>query len=380
VGLKTSELWAFLDTVLEFIDSTIKANKKENGLYHSYNLINFKPDGIAVNYLTDMLEGQVSLLSAGLLSPSESLEVLNSLRNSGMYRADQNSYTLYPDKELPAFLDKNNIPDEKVKASAFLTNQLKTGNTSIVEKDKNGKVHYNGTICNANQLKVLLTAKNELSAKEIEDICNDYVDVFQHREFTGRSGTFFKYEGLGSIYWHMVSKLLLVTQEIYFDAIKSGESASVIESLGMHYYNIKAGLGVTKNPADYGAFPTDPYSHTPGFAGVQQPGMTGQVKEDFISRFGELGLMVNKGIISFKPVLLRKAEFINGASLKYTYCGVPVEYRIAEKEGSEVVLADGSKEHLANLELSSPLSKDIFSRNGKVKNLIVSFVNSRITN
>jgi hypothetical protein len=172
---------------------------------------------------------------------------------------------------------------------------------------------------------------------------------------------------------------LLVTQEIYFDAIKSGESSSVIESLGMHYYNIKAGLGLTKNPADYGAFPTDPYSHTPGFAGVQQPGMTGQVKEDFISRFGELGLMVNKGNISFNPVLLRKAEFFDGKSLKYTYCGVPVEYKIAEKVGIEVVLADGSKENLAHLELTSSLSKDIFSRNGKVKNLVVSFNKDRIT-
>ncbi len=38
----------------------------------------------------------------------------------------------------------------------------------------------------------------------------------------------------------------------------------------------------------YGAIPTDPYSHTPGFAGAQQPGMTGPVKED-ICRLGELG-------------------------------------------------------------------------------------------
>ena len=36
--------------------------------------------------------------------------------------------------------------------------------------------------------------------------------------------------------------------------------------------------------------PTDPYSHTPGFAGVQQPGMTGQVKEEILTRWGELGL------------------------------------------------------------------------------------------
>ena len=33
--------------------------------------------------------------------------------------------------------------------------------------------------------------------------------LFDHESFTGRSGTFFGYEGLGCIYWHMVSKLRL---------------------------------------------------------------------------------------------------------------------------------------------------------------------------
>ena len=40
-----------------------------------------------------------------------------------------------------------------------------------------------------------------------------FEQVFRHAEFTGRSGSFFAYEGLGSIYWHMVSKLLLAVQE-----------------------------------------------------------------------------------------------------------------------------------------------------------------------
>ena len=40
-----------------------------------------------------------------------------------------------------------------------------------------------------------------------------FEETFHHDQFTGRSGTFFAYEGLGSIYWHMVSKLLLAAQE-----------------------------------------------------------------------------------------------------------------------------------------------------------------------
>jgi hypothetical protein len=41
-----------------------------------------KEKGIAVSHLSEMLEGQVAVLSSGVLSSGESLEVLDSLRNS----------------------------------------------------------------------------------------------------------------------------------------------------------------------------------------------------------------------------------------------------------------------------------------------------------
>ena len=64
-------------------------------------------------------------------------------------------------------------------------------------------------------------------------------------------------------------------------------------------HEINEGIGVHKSPSLYGAFPTDPYSHTPANKGAQQPGMTGQVKEDVISRFGEMGINIRQGKISF---------------------------------------------------------------------------------
>jgi hypothetical protein len=104
-----------------------------------------------------------------------------------------------------------------------------------------------------------------------------------------------------------------------------------------------------KAPAAYGAFPIDPYSHTPVFAGVQQPGMTGQVKEGILTRFEELGIRVEQGEIAFKPILLRREEFLTvpqpwrfqgrpeqpaealqAGSLAFTLCGVPVIYRLAD--------------------------------------------------
>ena len=68
-------------------------------------------------------------------------------------------------------------------------------------------------------------------------------------------------------------------------------------------------MGFTKTPDVYGAFPTDPYSHSPRHRGAQQPGMTGQVKEEIITRFGELGVEISGGCLRFNPRNLRRAEF-----------------------------------------------------------------------
>ena len=126
--------------------------------------------------------------------------------------------------------------------------------------------------------------------------------LFDHESFTGRSGTFFGYEGLGCIYWHMVSKLLLAAQETYFRAVEAGApKRRAANGLADCYYDIRAGIGDYKTPEVYGAFPMDPYSHTPAQGGARQPGLTGQVKEDFLCRMGELGVFVKNGEIHFRP-------------------------------------------------------------------------------
>ena len=58
--------------------------------------------------------------------------------------------------------------------------------------------------------------------------------------------------------------------------------------------------------------------------------MTGQVKEDILSRFGELGIIVEDGKITFNPGLLRKTEFITQGkvfhflSIKKEVCNRPL--------------------------------------------------------
>ena len=122
------------------------------------------------------------------------------------------------------------------------------------------------------------------------------------------------FEGLGCVYWHMVAKLLLAIQEIHRDAERSGEPADVIAGLARAYHRVRQGLGFNKTVEEYGAFPTDPYSHTPPHAGAQQPGMTGQVKEEVITRLGELGVDVEDGIVAFRPRLLPQNERLEAAA------------------------------------------------------------------
>jgi hypothetical protein len=189
----------------------------------------------------------------------------------------------------------------------------------------------------------------------------------------------------------MVSKLQLAVMECSQKAIQEKAPQSVVDALIAHYYEINEGIGVHKSPALYGAFPTDPYSHTPANKGAQQPGMTGQVKEDIISRFGELGVLVTEGRISFAPNMLRKSEFLSGDqsfryvdisgksielaleknSLAFTYCQVPVIYKLATQCKIEVVLNHGSINLIDGQTLDQELSAWIFNRTGDVSQLVV---------
>ena len=344
-----------------------------------------------------MLEGQVAVLSSGYLSSAASLELLDSLKASALFRPDQYSYILYPNKELPRFSEKNNITSVDFEKSELLKHLIKNGNSQIIEKDCLGNYHFNGNFNNANSLKTALSKLPQnideaLIEKDTKLLLNIFEKTFNHKSFTGRSGTFYGYEGLGSIYWHMVSKLVLAVQEVCVSAINNNENEVLKGKLMEHYYEMNEGLGVHKSPELYGAFPTDPYSHTPAGKGAQQPGMTGQVKEDILSRFGELGVFVKGGKLYFNPVLLMPDEFLKERnvfnfvdvqqqaqqitlqekSIAFTYCQIPIIYKIAGKEHLEVVYNDGLSVEFENLSLDIETSKKVFGRTGEINQIIVS--------
>ena len=72
-SLSVSKLKSFLELTCQYIEHSLKANQRADGLYHAYNILNLGQNTAEIDYLDEMLEGQVSILSSGLLSPKEAL-------------------------------------------------------------------------------------------------------------------------------------------------------------------------------------------------------------------------------------------------------------------------------------------------------------------
>ena len=394
--ISTAKIIEFCEICLSLIDRTINENRREDGLFHSYNILHISENELKLTNLYEMLEGQVAVLSSGYLSTKHSIELLTALKKSRLYRQDQNSYMLYPNKKLPQFFDKNKIALDLIKKSKLLSLLLSEENKEIIYKDIDGGVHFQSDIINSDVLKNKLESLSDTKLKKYADeeqsiVLEIYEKTFHHNEFTGRANTFYKYEGLGSIYWHMVSKLLLAVQEVYFNAEKISSEKKQLEKLEKLYFDIKDGIGASKQPDEYGAFPTDPYSHTPSFAGVQQPGMTGQVKEDIISRFREFGIKIKSGKILINPSLLRKKEFLEKENLftyydltgkeqniicqknsfAITYCQVPFVFKLSNKTKIVVFKEEGEEIQFNNLELEEKISELIFKRTGEINKVEV---------
>ncbi len=396
VVVEEGRIRSVLDTVERYVDSGLRANRRPDGLFHSYNVLHIADGRLEIRRLQEMLEGQVAVLSCGLLSPTECLEVLGALRSSALYRADQHSYLLYPDRELPSFLEKNTVTAEQAARCPLIERLVQSGDRSVILRDVEGVHRFAPGIHNARDVTAALDgpglreASVVVGERDRQELLAVFEEVFRHAEFTGRSGSFFAYEGLGSIYWHMVSKLLLAVQENLESAVARGEDPAVVDRLREVYEDVRTGLGYCKPPEVYGAFPVDPYSHTPSGRGARQPGMTGQVKEEVLTRLGELGLRVEAGGIVFRPVLLRAAEWttvpstfryldvrgveqlveLPAGSLAFTFCQVPVVYRrAADADATEVSveLVDGRVERCAAERVPAGLSAEIFGRSGRVR-------------
>ena len=396
-ALSVTDLKDFLSKVRSHLSASIQANLRDDGLYHAYNILHVdqKAASAVVEHLGPMLEGQVAVLSSKAISPKQACSLLKALRESPLYCEKRNSYILYSDKKLPSFLDYNKVSQQSAQSIGLLAQMIEVGDTRIIEASPDGCYRFNASVRNRFELKEVLeklksedAIKSQIDSDE-EQLLDLYEATFNHKEFTGRSGSMFAYEGLGSIYWHMVSKLMLAVQEIALENTESDSFADLVAA----YYDVQNGLGFRKRASDYGAFTADAYSHTPSFAGAQQPGLTGMVKEGVICRFNELGVQFNQGTIAFKPELLKRSELLahsvsidcilpnkavhtvevpeNG--LLFTITQIPVLYKLSEatQPTIEIVHSDGTIEKLDGDVLNESISQSLLSRQSNILTLTV---------
>ena len=120
--------------------------------------------------------------------------------------------------------------------------------------------------------------------------------------------------------------------------------------------------------------------------------MTGQVKEEIITRMGELGCFVDDGKIIFNPILLKKSEFLKKKrkftffnfinekvnmnlqkkQLGFTYSKVPVIYHLSEEDWSiKIYFINGEVQNIIGNKLNKNISAEIFHRNNKVKQILL---------
>ncbi len=400
VSRPLSDICALLTTALPFLDHAIRVNKRQDGLYEAYNLLHASTEAptARVEPLYEMLEGQVAVLSSGVLSAQEAVSVLDALFNSPIYRADQHSFMLYPDRRLPSFLDKNIIPKADVSANPLLQNLVQGSLPQVALKDDDDNYRFAAHLSNAADLGRTLDTLSEdplwteSIAEHRQQTLQTWETVFSHHAFTGRSGSMYGYEGLGCIYWHMESKLLLAVQENLSWAQQAGADDETLNALTAHYLRVRGGLGTGKSAKEYGAFPTDPYSHTSKHRGAQQPGMTGQVKEEILTRFAELGVSFEAGQVCFGRGLLSTNDLLSSATsapksrdisaaqpldagtLHFTIGQVPVTYHHTQASAAAKVVVtdqDDTQHAQASNRLDEEWSRSLFLRDGRISKIDV---------
>ncbi|NOT33097.1 MAG: hypothetical protein HOP12_02895 [Candidatus Eisenbacteria bacterium] len=405
--LDAREVFAWCRVARSHVEHAIASNLRGDGLYHSYNLLTIAEDGTraTVRRLGLMLEGQVAAMSSGLVDAGDATRLVTSLFASPLYRTDLNSFLLSPTRTLPTFLERNVISEAQSRAVPLVNELLTARDTSIVERDADGALRFHASFGNAGDVASALDRLEPRErwagavARNRAALLDLFAEVFAHKTFMGRSERIYSYEGIGCVYWHMIAKLLLAVQEVALAAHEPGVDSTLGDSLMRDYYRIRGGLGFEKSVIEYGAFPTDPYSHTPSHAGAQQPGMTGQVKEEILTRFGELGVQVRDGAVGFDPWMLQPDDFLKepgtysyfdlagtrrslsvpSEALAFSYCQVPIVYaRVAGEGWVRVVREAGLVSEKPGCWLDRAESRDLWSRRGQIERIEVGIPEDRL--
>ena len=377
------------------LDATISRSRRSDGLFHSYNIlhVDIGRQSASIQFLSEMLEGQVAALASGVLEPQDAISLVSTMFDSDLYRPDISNFILYPARQPKSFLSKNIISTARVAQNAFLVRCVETGDKTIVTRDIAGNYRFAANLASIADLDQALSSYSaDAQVADLANTCRDqtlalFEHVYEHHSYTGRSSSMHAFEGIGSVYWHMVAKLLVALQKLMSEGSDDSTGRRHNEMLAELYWRVRTGMGPKKSAASWGAIPTDPYSHSPAHAGAQQPGMTGFAKEEVLARPFELGLSVEGGLIHLNTALLRRDEFISapGAvefrhldgnlelvplppkSLLFSYCQVPVVVTLGDQPMTTVTFADGSVLSGEGSSLDTHTSGQIFARSGSVR-------------
>ena len=126
----------------QLVDDTIRANRRPDGMYHSYNRLDVLGRRAEIHHFELMLEGQVAVLSSGLLDDTAALKLLAALRASPLYREDQRSYLLQPDRDPVPYLERNRLPADWSTRCPGLAARVAAGATDVVVVDIHGDGHF----------------------------------------------------------------------------------------------------------------------------------------------------------------------------------------------------------------------------------------------
>ena len=173
----------------------------------------------------------------------------------------------------------------------------------------------------------------------------------------------------------------------------SGADPAVTAALADAYYDIRRGWASTNRPRSTVRFQPIPIPTRRWNGGARQPGMTGQVKEEIITRWGELGVKFEQGALCFSPTLLRSDEFLqkesdftyfnlsgepqtlrlSPGSLAFTLCQTPIIYQRGAVAQIETIDESGQARTLSGHYLDIETTLCIINRDGTIAKILVTF-------
>jgi len=142
-----------------------------------------------------------------MLTPTRNWPCCARCASAPLYRADQHSYLLYPDVDIPSFLKRNTI-----------TTQPPIDDPRIFSRDSHGEWHFQADLQNAIDLAGRLDSM-KVEGPAREPTLDLWEKLFRHASSPVEAEPSSCSRASAASTGHMVSKLLLAVQECYEAAI-----------------------------------------------------------------------------------------------------------------------------------------------------------------